>query len=289
MSRTLVLDAAAVAEARRATPGADRIVWPAPLLPAQAGSTNEDLVALGATAPHLSLVATLDQVAGRGRLDRAWVAPPGACLAMSTLLRAPASVAPDALGWATVLVALVAARTVDALAGERVAGVKWPNDLLVRGSKCAGILARLVPGAPGEGHTVVVGIGVNLDQSREELPVGTATSLALSGLGIGADELLGSLWGQLGVVSDEWFAAGGSVTTPLPSLGGASVLEAARESSSTLGNDVRVHLPGGHELVGVASDLDADGCLMVTDAAGEVHHVHAGDVVHLRRSDGGYA
>lgn len=292
--RVTVLDAARVASARDAASATER-AWPEPLLLEHTGSTNEDLAGLGPRAPHLSVAATLDQRSGRARLDRQWVAPPGACLASSYLLRAPAGVPPEALGWATVLVALVAARVVTELpaapgaVGPRpVAAVKWPNDLLVGGSKAAGILARLQPGAPGEGHAVVAGIGLNLDQTRQELPVGTATSLALSGIGAEPNAVLGTLWARLADVTDEWFAAAGSVTESLAALGGLSVLDAARESSATLGKEVRVHLPGGKELVGTAVELDADGCLVV-DAAGERHHVHAGDVVHLRRSDGGYS
>ncbi|WP_158595388.1 biotin--[acetyl-CoA-carboxylase] ligase [Galactobacter caseinivorans] len=298
MTRELVLDAAAVTAARdlawAASPaaggsGTGAPAWPEALLPAWTGSTNEDLAALGPQAPHLSVVATLDQRSGRGRLDREWVAPAGAALATSLLLRPPAGVPVDALGWATVLVALVAAEAVDQLAGRQAAGVKWPNDLLVDGKKAAGILARLVPGQPPLGNTVVVGIGINLNQTRQELPVGTATSLAMAGIQAAGDQVLGTLWARLAGVSDEWFAANGSVTRPLAALGGRSVLEAARSTSATLGNEVRVHLPGGRELVGIATDLDSDGCLVVSDARGEAHHVHAGDVVHLRRSDGGYA
>lgn len=293
MTRQLVLDAAAVVSARdaawAASPARPRVVWPEPSLPEWTGSTNEDLVDLGAQAPHLSVVATLDQRSGRGRLDRTWVAPAGAALATSLLLRPPSDVPVDALGWSTVLVALVAAETVDQLAGRQAAGVKWPNDLLVDGKKAAGILARLVPGQPSHGHTVVVGMGINLNQTRQELPVGTATSLALAGIQAGADQVLGTLWARLAVVTQDWFAERGSVTRPLASLGGCSVVEAARATSATLGNEVRVHLPGGRELVGTATDLDSDGCLVVSDAQGQAHHVHAGDVVHLRRSDGGYA
>lgn len=302
MSRKLVLDAALVATARDAALGAGPSAsasdggwsaplggWPEPVLKDFTGSTNEDLAGLGSSAAHLSVVSTLDQRSGRGRLDRQWVAPAGACLATSLLLRAPAAVPADSLGWSTVLVALVAARTVNELAGREAAHVKWPNDLLVDGKKVAGILARLVPGEPGQGHSVVVGIGINLDQSREELPVGTATSLAMAGIEASAEAVLGTLWARLGRITHEWFEVRGSVTAPLHSLGGESVLEAARRSSATLGNEVRVHLPGGSELVGIAADLDADGCLMVRDGQGEMHHIHAGDVVHLRRSDGGYA
>lgn len=286
MNRQRVLDAAAVIAARDAV-ARSRPDWPAPVLPETTGSTNADL-ARQEGAAHLAVVASLGQQAAKGRLDRDWVAPPGACLGASFLLRPPADVPMDALGFSTVLVALAAARTIERLAGAPAAGIKWPNDLLVQGRKVAGILARLAPSG-SRGPEVVVGIGLNLNQSREELPVGTATSLAMAGIDVAADQVLGTLWGLLADLVDDFFAAGGDVTRPLAALDGVGVLAAARAASSTLGSDVRVHLPGGAELVGVAVDLDADGCLVVAEPSGERHHVHAGDVVHLRRSDGGYA
>ena len=78
---------------------------------------------------------------------------------------------------------------------------------------------------------MVVGIGINLHQSADELPVRTATSLALAGVEADADEVLGTLWGALGELVDDFFAAGGSVTAPLDALGGRTVLAAAREAS----------------------------------------------------------
>lgn len=292
--RTTVLDPAAVVAARNAQlsrPGRRHVRFPPPLLPATTGSTNDDLA--GLDAAHLAVLATLEQSGGKGRLGRDWVAPPGACLTFSVNLQAPRDLDTEALGWITVLVAIVLAEQVDELAGAAVAGVKWPNDLILDSRKVAGILARMVPGASGRGHRVVVGVGLNLDQSEQELPVPTATSLALAGLGVRPEELLGSLWARIGVVVDDFFAVGGDVHAPLSGLmdrDGAprSVLQAARDTSSTLGEQVRVHLPGEQELTGTAVDLGADGSLIVRDATGEEHHVHAGDVVHLRRADGGY-
>ncbi|MGO1319748.1 MAG: biotin--[acetyl-CoA-carboxylase] ligase [Galactobacter sp.] len=292
--RATVLHPAAVVLNRRATQealGGSDVTFPAPVLPERTGSTNDDLAA--GTPEHLALVATLEQSSGKGRLDRDWVAPPGACLTYSINFEAPTSLPADALGWVTVLSAVACAQTVNHVAGRPVAAVKWPNDLILDGKKLAGILARLVPGTAGAPHRVVAGIGLNLDQTREELPVGTATSLALQEITVDPDQILGQLWARTGLVMDEFFAAGGDVLTPLTRLAGEdgsprSVLQAARETSSTIGAEVRVHLPGGKDLVGIAEDLGADGCLIVRDHHGERQHVHAGDVVHLRRADGGY-
>lgn len=292
--RVTLLQPAAVVAAREETQqvlGGEQVAFPEPVLPERTGSTNDDLVA--GSPEHLALVGTLEQSSGKGRLDRDWVAPPGACLTFSVNLEVPTVLPPDALGWVTVLSAVACAHSVNDLAGRSAAAVKWPNDLIMDGKKLAGILSRLVPGVAGAPHRVVVGIGLNLDQTREELPVGTATSLALQGVTPEPDQILGKLWARIGLVTDEFFAAGGDVLAPLNRLAGSdgkprSVLQAARETSSTIGAEVRVHLPGGKDLVGTAEDLGADGCLIVRDAHGERHHVHAGDVVHLRRSDGGY-
>ncbi|MGO3153714.1 MAG: biotin--[acetyl-CoA-carboxylase] ligase [Galactobacter sp.] len=292
--RVTVLHPDAVVAARREAQqalGGDEVFFPEPVLPERTGSTNDDLV--GGNPQHLALVGTLEQSSGKGRLNRDWVAPPGACLTYSVNLVVPASLPAEALGWVTVLTAVACAEVVNEVAGRDGAAVKWPNDLILDGKKLAGILARLVPGIDGGPHRVISGIGLNLDQTREELPVGTATSLALQDIAVNPDEILGKLWARIGLVVDQFFAVGGDVLTPLSRLAGKdgrprSVVQAARETSSTIGAEVRVHLPGGKDLVGTAEDLGADGCLIVRDAHGERQHVHAGDVVHLRRSDGGY-
>src|SRR5690554_6496201 len=96
-------------------------------------STNTELMSRAADAwPHFSVVATASQTAGRGRLDRVWVAPPGQTLAVSVLLRPTFSL--EAYGWLPLVAGLAMARAVEQFVPASVT-VKWPNDVLIDGLK----------------------------------------------------------------------------------------------------------------------------------------------------------
>ena len=226
------------------------------------GSTNAlvaDRARDGAAAGLV--VATEHQVAGRGRLDRTWETPDRAALTFSVLWRPrrPGAEWP----WLP-LVAGVA--VVGALREHGVdAGLKWPNDVMVGDHKLAGILAERVETPTGP--AAVLGIGLNADQTREELPVDTATSVTLA-TGTSPDRtgLLASLVTHLRQEYDAWQAGGA-----------AAVRAAYLEACVTVGRQVRVSLPGGDELVGRAGDVDAAGRLVVAGTP-----VAAGDVVHVR-------
>lgn len=238
-------------------------------------STNTELVARASSVPDLAVVATDNQTAGRGRLDRVWSAPPGSALAVSVLVRHHDGAGdPARLGWLPLLAGVAMSRAVRSLGVDRV-GVKWPNDVLTATPegerKLSGILAELTP----EG--VVIGAGLNLTMSHDELPVPTATSLALMGVPTDAaliDRALAAYLRELGALVAEWRTA----THP-------SVLRALVEPElQTLGRAVRVDRPGVPAVLGVAVGLDDDGRLLVraADPIIGVIAVAAGDVTHLR-------
>lgn len=232
------------------------------------GSTNADLRALAADPdgwPHLSVLVTDDQTAGRGRLDRLWTAPAGASVAISTLLRRLP--APHSWGWIPLAAGVAMADAVAAQLPEHDVAVKWPNDVLVDERKICGILAEATAGA------VVVGTGVNTEMTASELPVPTATSFAALGAQPDVDRLLADYLGALDRVLGELAEAGDARRSGLHA--------AATARCATLGLTVRVSLPGERMLVGTATALDADGRLLV-DADGVEHAVSAGDVVHVR-------
>jgi BirA family biotin operon repressor/biotin-[acetyl-CoA-carboxylase] ligase len=219
------------------------------------------------------VVVAEHQTSGRGRLDRSWETPARAALTFSVLLRP--RVAPTEWPWLPLMTGYAVCRALREAGFE--AGVKWPNDVLVgrQGSaegpqgKVAGILVERVETATGP--AAVVGVGLNVSTTSEELPVETATSLGIvAGTAPDRTDILLWVLGALREEYDAWQA------------GGAAALHAAYvRSCVTVGRDVRVGLPGGGALIGRATGIDPGGRLTVDGPDGEVA-VGAGDVVHVR-------
>lgn len=231
------------------------------------GSTNTDLVTLASTEPqnypHLSVLVSGSQTAGRGRTGRAWVSPAGKSLSISVLVRP--SWTPEQLGWLP-LVAGVAMRNAiaSALPCSEV-GLKWPNDVQVGGLKISGILAELLPGMTG----VVIGAGLNLTLTKEELPIETATSLLLEGASVSADEILSAYLRELASLTESFDV----------------IPDRVRAACSTIGQRVRAILPTEHEVLGTAVGIDETGRLLIQTSATEpLFAVSAGDVTHLRHN-----
>lgn len=246
-------------------------------------STNADVVGHVVHAPHewphLSLLLTTDQRAGRGRLDRTWVTPPGSALAVSVVVDAT-EIPPAARGW----IPLVAGAAMTRAVGAQITGtghsasLKWPNDVLLDGGKVCGILAEVVPGHP---DVVVIGSGVNTRMARVDLPVDTAISFAAVGLTCEEDRLLADYLSALDEQLSALAAGGGDA-------GASGVLAEVEALCGTLGSDVAVSLPDGQTLWGRAQRLDSDGRLVVVQDGEYESVVSAGDVVHVRsRPTGG--
>jgi BirA family biotin operon repressor/biotin-[acetyl-CoA-carboxylase] ligase len=236
------------------------------------GSTNADLrKALENGAADRTVLLAEEQTAGVGRRARSWSSPKGG-LYLSVALRP--GVPFSALGSLS-LVAGLAVRAAAASVGVD-AVLKWPNDVLVDGAKCAGILAEAVAGTE---PSIVLGIGLNV------LPLGhvepgpgglPATSLAERGAtNTDRTEVAVALLTGLDDLERRWRLAGGDLTE-------AGLLGDYRTHCATLGQDVEVQLPDGTALTGRAADIDAAGQLQVDMAGGQRHTVFAGDVVHVR-------
>jgi BirA family transcriptional regulator, biotin operon repressor / biotin---[acetyl-CoA-carboxylase] ligase len=255
---------------RRALPGFFEPLEVVASLPSTMARAAE-LARVGA-AEGATVVAE-QQTHGRGRLGRSWVAPPGSSLLLSVVLRPPL---PREAVWLTVAAAGVAlAGAVEAVAAGPVAvGLKWPNDLELGGRKAAGLLAE----AHLEGQRlgwVVLGMGVNVTQRRQDLPpelADRATSVALA-LDAPVDRVaLLAAWAERFVDGYRHLAAG----EPGP------VLAAYRRRLVTLGRRVRADRVGAEPVVGTAVDLTATGGLVVQTDAGARVDVLAADVHHLR-------
>jgi BirA family transcriptional regulator, biotin operon repressor / biotin---[acetyl-CoA-carboxylase] ligase len=238
---------------------------------AETGSTNADLLAAAAAgAPDRAVLTTEHQAAGRGRLTRSWVAPPGTGIAVSVLLR-PTRVPPSRFGWIPLLAGLAVLDTVREC-GVAAAALKWPNDCLVGDArrKVAGILAEVAdPVQPA----VVLGIGLNVTAAPPDTP--TATCLLDEGGTADRTRVLSTLLLRLAEREERWREHRGDPE--------ASRLRADyRAACASLGSRVRVDLPGGGALSGIAEDVDIDGRLLLLDEAGRRRAVAAGDVVHVR-------
>ncbi|MGB9012205.1 MAG: biotin--[acetyl-CoA-carboxylase] ligase [Aeromicrobium sp.] len=211
------------------------------------------------------MFTTHAQTSGRGRLDRSWDSAPGSGLAVSVVLR-PDAISPARWVWLPLLVGLAVDATVRDLGVG--SGLKWPNDVLVEDRKIAGILLERVQTPIGT--AAVVGIGLNVSMSREELPVPQATSLALEGAtSTDRTVVLRSLLRNLEALYRAWIVTEGDPA--------AGIREAYLRRCVTIGSSVRVQMPDGSDLVGAAEAIDDHGRLVV-----DGHPVSAGDVTHVR-------
>ncbi|GAB3143632.1 biotin--[acetyl-CoA-carboxylase] ligase [Micromonospora sonneratiae] len=262
--------------------------WTRLELRTETASTNADVAGAARSGEPEGLVVVAErQTAGRGRRGRVWQSPPRAGIAVSVLLR-PGE--PDAhhgwdavptseYGWLPLLAGVALVETVERLA-ELDSNLKWPNDLLVDGAKCAGILAETVPAVdPKAPPAIVLGIGLNVTLRADELPENPtglpATSLKLAGAkATDRAPLLMALLRSLGNWYGRWRALAGDAEA-------SGLRDAYVDACGTIGREVRVLLPTGDDLVGTATSLDLDGRLVVRAADGE-HRVAAGDVLHLR-------
>lgn len=283
-------------------------------------STNSVLAAQVRAAtgslPTPAVLIAHQQTAGHGRLGRRWLTPAGSALTMSvrlTVSAPPAAPESRQLTWLPLIAGLAAVRGIRAQTGL-AAVLKWPNDVLVPipgapplagvGSrrKVAGILSEVVASqaaSDAADRSVIIGIGVNVGQRADELPVPTATSLVIAlaairsqqdaaaaepapgssrGLGVGhafrddlavailteLSELL-AVW-QNGALNQVWIAA-------------------ISEHLATLGSRVRVELSTGDVLTGTAVTLAHDGALVLHTDDGASREIRSGDVFHLREVD----
>ncbi len=241
------------------------------------GSTNTYLLNEARQSAELwsdfSVVVTDNQTAGRGRMDRSWEAKAGASLAVSVLLR-PAEYGLEHFGWLPLLAGVAMRNAVASLISDEDVSLKWPNDVLVNGEKISGILAEVLP----DGKGVVIGAGLNLLQSKDELPIPTATSLALHGVtGFSLDDVLVRYLAGFMRMYQEFNQAQGD-----PNLSG--LRQTILDVSSTIGREVVVSLPDGTSFTGNAAGLDSDGRLLVAVSNPvEIRAVAAGDIQHLRQ------
>lgn len=231
-------------------------------------STNSFLLAAAFPSPGRFRAALADhQTAGRGRLDRTWVSPPGSgvCLSLAYTFDRP----PDRIAALTLA---IGADLITGLASVGVTGVmlKWPNDLVAKGRKLAGILTELRTGND-RNTTIVVGVGLNVD-----LAIGAACDGSVPDTAVGLRELSGNEFQRDQLVAllldcmiacirrfeaqgfDHWYCHW-------------------RQNDWLLGREIRVVSPAG-TIKGTAGGIDDDGALLISNAEG-TQRVVAGSIV----------
>ena len=239
----------------------------------QIGSTNAEAMtrARGGEGGPMWFV-TSEQTAGRGRRQRAWIAPRGnlASSILEVMDIAPAVAA--TLGFAAGLSLEAALQKVSVEATMRMGGsdalkfsLKWPNDVLAGRNKLAGILLE-AEAVAGNRLAVVVGIGTNVVAAPEGTP-NPATSLSALGVQIGAEELFAAL-------SDAWVEFRGIWDN---GHGFAEIRRLWLERAAGLGEKVAINT-GSVTLEGTFDTLDESGCLIVRTADGRRVPVAAGEV-----------
>ncbi len=239
----------------------------------QAGSTNAEAMAAarrGERGP--AWFVTTEQTAGRGRRQRAWIAPRGnlASSVLEAMDIAPAVAA--TMSFAFGLAHERALQRVSVEANLRLAGadrlnylLKWPNDILVRGRKLCGLLVEAETVTDG-GLAVVAGIGTNIIAAPEGTPT-PATSLAALGVHVSAEELFAAQ-------SDAWVEFRGIWDS---GRGFGEIRKLWLERAYGVGEPVAIQT-GAAPLEGTFDTIDEAGCLIVRTADGRRVPVTAGEV-----------
>ena len=205
------------------------------------------IISSGAAQSGEVLIAEY-QSEGRGRLERKFIAPPKSSLLFSIYLQNNFD-----LNWIPLIAGIGVCKAIPE------AKLKWPNDIILNDKKCGGILSEKVSSG------VIVGIGINVNQTKEELPVPDATSLSLNGLIKNRNELLVAILQEIGKLIRNW---------PTNKL---EIHQNYVELCSTLGRKVEATMPNGEKITGIANGVTEDGELLVGSMK-----LNVGDILHLR-------
>jgi BirA family biotin operon repressor/biotin-[acetyl-CoA-carboxylase] ligase len=203
------------------------------------------------------LLAAEFQSAGRGRLDRTFEAAKSASLLFSFYIEPKRN--KNDWGFIPLIAGASTASVINKLSKSDKYSCKWPNDILAEDKKIAGLLAETF------GQGVIIGIGINVTLSGDDLPTPFASSILIqSGITLDRNFLLAEICNEFRERFEEW-DSGADLTSYYSNL------------SATLNKKVRVIQPSG-ELSGVAAKISASGSLILD--SGE--EVTVGDLLHLR-------
>ena len=228
-----------------------------PYLYAASCQSTQEL--LSADMPEGALALCDEQTQGRGRLGRTWTAPPGTAILCSLLLRPPEDRIVSEL---SLVAGTAVAEAIEEAVGLAVQ-VKWPNDVMLNRRKVAGILAEASDGV------VVIGIGVNVNQERSDLPddanVRAGSLYTIDGIKRVRGPLLATILDRLEVNYDAWVERG--LDGVYDSLGSRDFLRGRRIAVN------------GESGVGVMIDRSGR---FVVDVGGEQHALESGEIAYER-------
>lgn len=235
-------------------------------------STNSVALEVGqqGAAPGTVIVAET-QTGGRGRLNRSWLSLPGMGLYFTIILRP--RLAPDQLPKVTLAAGLAVCKAVETEYAV-LPKIKWPNDLLLGGSKFAGILSEtgsMQNGSTGQEPVVVVGVGLNLFPPAGGFPVelkerATALSLHVD-REISAETVLETC--VLAIEKEVQHLVMGDFQT---------ILQEWMQRDASKDKILTWVTPKGQKVTGVSLGPDVDGILRIRDRAGTIHTVLSGDI-----------
>jgi len=230
---------------------------------AGASSTNDYAIEHPGNPDRLGVVVTNNQTSGRGRAGRTWQQPVGSGLALSFSLPTSSAIRAISPGVVPLLAGYLVSDAISRF-GVSPVGVKWPNDVLVRGKKIAGVLTEKT----SDGR-MIVGIGINIEYPELSLPTPHSTSLHLHApVDHNTPDAL------LSTLVDGFLR--------LAEKGVDEVLwQAVTDRMVTIGRRIRVDFPGKDQRLGTARGVESDGSLRVLWDDGEAGVVIAGDVWHV--------
>ncbi len=235
-------------------------------------STNtraKELAAQG--APEGTLVIAEKQTSGRGRRGRVWFSPPGGGIYFSLILRPVIS--PSETPRITLMTAVVAAETLISLVKLKLR-IKWPNDILVNGSKLAGILTEISTEMDAVNY-IVVGIGLNVNTQLEDLPKEikkTATSILIE---------TGKPFPRIKLIQ-HYLKLYEKYYDMFKKNDFKPIMKRWRELADIIGKQIRVDVIGKTH-IGKVVDVDNDGVLILKDDKGVLQRIFSGDVTLARQ------
>jgi BirA family biotin operon repressor/biotin-[acetyl-CoA-carboxylase] ligase len=239
-------------------------LWNADLLAFEAvSSTNEWALNNITSLKHGDIICTTNQTAGRGRFNRAWIAPPNCNLSLSAIINHTHTTIP-----VTMLLPTTAITIRDALKEFKIdAALKWPNDVMVSGKKIAGILAEIAP----ENNFLVIGIGLNIniniaDLSKMDFPQPPTSMMAEKNIMFNIDTVRTTILQTLKKTIDTLYKTG------IPYI-------AQRWQENDYLQDKTISIKNEKEIItGRYNGMKNNGQLEIIDQNGTSHSFWSGDI-----------